>query len=95
MELKNCIDVATHAIGLDYKKPYTRHGKKYYKPYRNYFCTHPDDEHWCLLESKGYAIHGTVREHDGGYKTVIFYLTRDGLDWLENTLGIKIYNQTK
>lgn len=27
-----------HTIGLDrYGKTYTRHGKKYYKPYRNYF----------------------------------------------------------
>lgn len=26
-----------HVIGLDSKKPYIRHGKKFYRPYRNYW----------------------------------------------------------
>ena len=29
--------IAAHMIGLDYKRPYIRHGRRYYKPYRNYF----------------------------------------------------------
>lgn len=31
------VEVAKHAIGLDHRKPYTRHGKLFYRPYRNYF----------------------------------------------------------
>lgn len=33
------IELAKHCIGLDSKKPYTRHGKKFYRPYRNFFAT--------------------------------------------------------
>ena len=29
------ISLATHAIGLDHKKPYKRHGIYFYRPYRN------------------------------------------------------------
>lgn len=29
-------------IGMDNKKVYTRHGRKFYKPYRNYFSAAPD-----------------------------------------------------
>lgn len=31
------INLASHAIGLDHKKPYKRHKKYFYRPYRNYF----------------------------------------------------------
>lgn len=43
------VSVARHAIGLDNKNPYIRHGRKFYKPYRNYFATAPqfdDYEIW-------------------------------------------------
>lgn len=30
------IDLASHCIGLDYNKPYKRHGRYFYRPYRNY-----------------------------------------------------------
>lgn len=82
------IEQAKHAIGLDYKKPYHRHGKAFYKPYRNYFCTKKDDEIWTVLQDVGYAK--CSEEHNG---CVDFYLTRDGLDWLGEELDIKIYNE--
>ena len=47
------IEEAKHAIGLDYKKPYHRHGKAFYKPYRNYFCTKKGDEIWNVLQNAG------------------------------------------
>ena len=28
------VQIATHMIGLNYKHPYIRHGRRYYKPYR-------------------------------------------------------------
>ena len=31
------IDLCKHMVGLDYQKPYHRHGKAFYRPYRNYF----------------------------------------------------------
>lgn len=40
------IALMRHAIGLDYQKPYTRHGKKFYKPYRNYFGAAANDTEW-------------------------------------------------
>ena len=30
------VQIATHMIGLNYKRPYIRHGRRYYKPYRDY-----------------------------------------------------------
>lgn len=30
----------SHCIGLDHKNPYKRHGRKFYKPYRNYYATY-------------------------------------------------------
>ena len=88
-----CIDYASHAVGLDYKNPYTRHGKKFYKPYRNYFGTVRNDKVWCELEKLGYAKCYDVKiinqeEHAS------FKLTRSGLDWLGKVLDVKIYDET-
>ena len=47
------IDDMRHAIGLDYKKPYHRHGKTFYKPYRNRFYTYADDSIWNQLHQDG------------------------------------------
>lgn len=84
------IEQAKHAIGLGHKNPYHRHGKAFYKPYRNYFYTKKDNEIWTLLQNAGYAE--CSEEHNG---CVCFYLTRDGLDWLGEELDIKIYNEER
>ena len=52
------IDQAKHCIGLDRKKPYIRHGKKFYRPYRNYFATGRNYEVWEAMEFAGYAKRG-------------------------------------
>ena len=83
------IELAKHCIGLDRKKPYTRHGKKFYRPYRNYFSTGRDCEDWEVMESAGYAERGRQNQH-GGY---MFWLTRAGLDWLGERLDIHIYDE--
>lgn len=85
MENNKYIHNARHAIGLDHKKPYKRHGKMFYKPYRNYFCCEEDNEIWLKLESFGYAGH-----EDTSYGCV-YYLTQKGLHWLGRTIGVKIY----
>ena len=81
------VERAKHAVGLDYKNPYHRHGKAFYKPYRNFYCTAKNDGVWCILMDAGYAKRS---EESNGL--VDYYLTREGLDWLGKTLNITIYD---
>ena len=85
----NYISLAKHCIGLDRKEPYVWHGKRFYRPYRNYFSTGPDFEDWEIMVISGYARRGEKNQH-GGYT---FHMTRAGLDWLGNKLGIHIYDE--
>lgn len=78
------ISDAMHCIGMDYKKPYTRHGRKFYKPYRNYFATHSSDKVWSILKTIGYAEE---------YTTELFRLTDAGFNWLSNCIGVVIKNE--
>ena len=73
------INQTEHCVGLDYKKPYKRNGKLFYKPYRNYFDT--EDVMWDALVEIGYA-----------YKNRMYHLTIDGLSWLSSMNNIYIYN---
>lgn len=86
------IELAKHAIGLDYKKPYRRHGRLFYRPYRNYFATHSDTSdfrNWKTIESAGYAKSNVTEQ--GNH---IFWLTRSGLDWLGENIGVHIYDES-
>lgn len=83
------IKKAKHCIGLDQKKPYTRHGKKFYRPYRNYYATGGSDRDWNMMVSVGYAKRGEQNSH-GGFT---YWLTRSGLDWLGEKLGIQIWDE--
>ena len=85
------VQLAAHAIGLDYKRPYIRHGKTFYRPYRNYYTTgarSPESTIWKDLCEYGYA--NWRRSRNGGFT---YWLTRAGLDWLGETLGITIYDE--
>lgn len=90
--MDNYIELAKHCIGLDYKLPYHRHGKAFYRPYRNYFTTGGNgaelDDDWKTLVSAGYA--GGTSENDRG---IGYWLTREGLDWLGKQINITIYNE--
>ncbi len=84
------IQLSAHAIGLDNKQPYKRHGKLFYRPYRNYFSTYvgcPTDKPWEGLVSAGYADSLTHGEN------VTYCLTREGLDWLGEELNMTIYDE--
>lgn len=37
-KLSQMIEICKHMIGLDYKNPYHRYGRAFYKPYRNFYC---------------------------------------------------------
>lgn len=85
------ISMAKHAIGLDRKKPHTWRNKTHFIPYRNYYYANPSErEDWETLVAAGYAIGG--RKDCFGFET--YSLTRTGLDWLGERLGMHIYNST-
>ena len=83
-DLKKAIDLCKHTIGLDHSKPYHRHGKAFYKPYRNYFAASSDGER--LLD----RLSGLVAERRETERSVIYRLTPDGLKWLGRQLNITI-----
>ena len=74
------VQIAAHMIGLNYKRPYIRHGRRYYKPYRDY-------ETLRKMEKKGYVVSGRP-----GEKGIYFWITREGLDWLGRKLNIQIHD---
>lgn len=93
MNDKECISLAKHAIGMDNKKVYTRHNKRFYKPYRNYFSVaigSKDYKIWLELENAGYAK--AMKTSISTYGKV-FYLTREGLNWLGEKLDTYIYDE--
>lgn len=85
---QNAIAVMQHAIGMGHKRPYKRHGKLYYKPYRNYFATGAKDSLWEEIRKEGYA---TMREESFH---IYYFLTRSGLDWLGKQIGVHIYDES-
>lgn len=84
------IKLAKHCIGLDCKKPYIRHGKKFYRPYRNYYSAGKNFEDWELMVQAGYADRDNEKNQHGGYT---YWLTRAGLARLGEKLGIQIYDE--
>lgn len=82
-----------HMIGLNSGKTkhrlYTRHGKKYYKPFRNYFAgLDPDLDR---LEKAGYIEYWESEVQGRPCRT--YWLNREGLDWLGDQLGIIIKDE--
>ena len=88
------ISLASHAIGLPQRKPYKRHGKIYYRPYRNYFSTTEQCDVYDAWETLRLAGYAKSQITESG-KHVIFYLTREGLDWLGEKLNMYIYDEEK
>lgn len=82
------IDVMKHCVGIGNKKPYKRHEKQFYRPYRNRYYTYVYNETWNGLVGKGYAKHGRVNEK----QQTFFFLTRKGLDVLGEAIGVHIYD---
>ena len=79
----------SHCVGLDYKKPYERHGKKFYKPFRNSYFIYADDTIWNELVKKNLARRSDIIFQNG---ETTFWLTRNGLDVLGETIGVHIYD---
>ncbi len=83
-QIKRVIEICKHMIGLDYKKPYHRHGKAFYKPYRNFYAAPLTGEP--NLDRLPYHI---VSKKNGDL-SVLYELTKSGLDWLGRQIHITI-----
>lgn len=71
-----------HCIGLDYKKPYMRAEKYFYKPCRNHYVAGPEDEPmWEALVEQRLAWIGAM-----------YHLSIEGIYLLSWQTGIYIYN---
>lgn len=80
-----CVRFAKHCLGLDKKKPYIRHGKYYYKPYRNYF-----DAAGCDVKTgERLAKAGYAEKYNPKYNA--YRITDDGREWLGKILKITIH----
>ena len=84
---------ALHTIGLNSghvgRRLYTRHGKRYYKPFRNYFSGNDGDLD--KLVEHGYMdMESSKVQGKTDYRT--YWFNRKGLDWMGEQLGIHIYN---
>lgn len=76
-----------HVIGLDYKNPYTRHGKKFYRPWRNTWGG-KDKQLDELVEA---GLMEVMPDTEG--ERCWYRFNRAGLDWLGEQLGMKIYDE--
>ena len=87
LELDAAINFCKHMVGLDYKSPYHRHGKAFYKPYRNYYEA-PQDGNPILDKLPNHIITKRV-----GGVSVWYELTKEGLAWLGRQIKITIYGR--
>lgn len=82
-----------HCIGMTGSrshKPYTRHGKKFFKPWRNYFAEAAPNSEWDALVERGYARRRDRRETFGD---VTYNITPDGLKWFGGVIGVTIHTE--
>lgn len=84
---------ALHTIGLNAshvgRRLYKRHGKQYYKPFRNYFCG--QDKDLDQLVDAGYMDY--MEDERDGKKDRTYWFNRKGLDWLGEQTGIIIHDE--
>ena len=85
-EVLHCIGMVDS--GSNCHKPYRRHGRTFYRPWRNFFSTAFPSPAWDELCACGYAAHRPVDD-----RGVMYWMTRAGLDWLGDQLGMTIYDE--
>lgn len=91
-DFDRAIEIMAHTIGLDQKAPYKRNGKKFYRPYRNYYCGGNKYLDY-LSGALGLVAKGENVGSRGEY--VYYSLTRAGLDFLGRHLEITIRDKEK
>lgn len=84
-------ELMRHALGLDSCKPYTRHGKQFYRPYRNYFTTHQNTPDYPYLERL--VVPGLMAKATTKNQGIVYTVTRRGMDWLGQHDHVHIYDK--
>ena len=82
------IELMKVMVGLNHKLPFYRNGKPCFEPYRNHYGVTPGTEEAEILmrlEIDGLAVCTWSTKYNRDY-----YLTRKGLDWLGEQIGIYI-----
>lgn len=90
------IHVMMHTIGLWPEgriHAYKRHGRVFFRPYQNFFCTAPGCDGYWMWERMQAAGHAEVVSR--GSQGELWHLTRRGLDWLEMKLDMTIYDKAR
>ena len=72
-----------HALGFGKRRPYTRHGRRFFKPYRNYYACYEDD----LMEE---AVQNGLLIKEKGDSLIYYYVSEKGRQWLGDKIGITI-----
>lgn len=88
-EYARLLEICKHMIGLDCKRPYHRHGKAFYRPYRNYY---EDTLSGNRVLDK---LPRDVVQKEVGIVSTWYTLTDNGLKWLGRQLNITILNKRK
>lgn len=86
-ELKRATDICKHIVGLDYHNPYHRHGKSFYKPYRNFYAEGTDGNKYLDKLLSSFFV------KQKGEQYLYYSLTREGLDWLGRRLNVTILDK--
>lgn len=85
LSMEKAIRQCKHMLGMGIRKPYTRHGKKFYRPYRNYYCGFSPELDYM---SKDILVEKEEPKKEGGHP--YYHLTRRGREWLGRQIGITI-----
>lgn len=85
-DMEKVIGFCKHFVGLDMARPYKRHGRLYYKAYRNYWYDNDNVPEFDLMCAGAFGLMGKKKEEKG----VFYWLTAAGLEWLSRKTGIQI-----
>lgn len=88
-EYARLLELCKHMVGLDYKRPYHRHGKAFYRPYRNYY---EDTLSGNRVLDK---LPRDVVQKEVGIISTWYTLTDNGLKWIGRQLHVTILNKRK
>lgn len=83
-ELERVLEICKHMVGLDGKRPYHRHGKTFYRAYRNFYADSPEGNK--NLDKLPKELFFVYRNERGA----TYHLTQAGFDWLGRQLHITI-----
>lgn len=84
-DVNKTIESCKHMIGFHKSSVYHRHGRAFYKAYRNYWCGEPrEDFDYMCHKSFG------LMEYRDSAQYRYYYLTEAGLRWLGNKLSVVI-----